>query len=245
FLFLPEGEDPDTIVQSEGKAGFEARLKGATPLSEYFFDTLSHDIDLASLDGRARLAERARPLVARLPDGAFRDLMAQELKNRTGTDTRFESAPAPAASRPLQQRAVRRTLVRSAIALLLARPALAGELEPPYAFAELDKPGVTLLVELIDVARARPGITTGALLEHFAERPEAEALQKLAVAEPVGDDAMQRSEFLGALDQMQRQVDMQRIAALQVRQVDGTLDAEGKAQLRELLNAKSRGTPAA
>jgi hypothetical protein len=64
------------------------------------------------------------------------------------------------------------------------------------------------------------------------------------VAEPVGDDAMQRSEFLGALDQMQRQVDMQRIAALQVRQVDGTLDAEGKAQLRELLSAKSRGTPA-
>lgn len=244
FLFLPEGEDPDTMVRSEGKAGFEARMQAATPLSEYFFDTLARDIDLHTLDGRARLAERARPLVARLPDGAFRDLMAQELKSRTGADARFEHPAAPATGRALQHRAVRRTLVRSAIALLLARPSLAGELEPPHAFAELDKPGVPLLLELIELIRGRPGISTGALLEHFAGRAEAEALQKLAVAESIGDEAMQRQEFLGALEQMQRQVESQRIAVLHARQAEGSLDEEGKEQLRQLLRSKSRAGPA-
>jgi DNA primase len=84
FLFLPDGEDPDSLVRKEGKEGFEKRLREATPLSEYFFGELSHDVDMASLDGRARFAERVRPLIARLPDGAFRDLMAQELEKRSG-----------------------------------------------------------------------------------------------------------------------------------------------------------------
>ncbi len=240
FLFLPEGEDPDSLVQAEGKDGFERRLAEATPLSEYFFDHLGEDIDLRSLDGRARLAERARPLVARLPDGAFRDLMAQELHQRTGADARLDAAPSTLPrQQPLQQRAVRRTLVRSAIALLLSRPGLAAELEPPYAFARLDKPGVKLLVELIELIRQRPGIRTGVLLEHFAEREEAPALQKLAMAEVVGNADMQRSEFFGALEQMQRQADMQRIAALHAQRAEGTLDEAGKDELRALLAAKS------
>src|SRR5690242_20543557 len=101
FLFLPEGEDPDSLVRKEGKEGFEKRLKEATPLSDYFFGELAHDVDTTSLDGRARLAERARPLIARLPDGAFRDLMAQELEKRTGA--RANVPPEPAARRAVQR----------------------------------------------------------------------------------------------------------------------------------------------
>src|SRR5690606_37363070 len=79
FLFLPDGEDPDTIVRKEGAAGFDARLQQATPLSQFFFDTLSDGIALGTLDGKARLAERAKPLLAQIPDGAFGDLMRQRL----------------------------------------------------------------------------------------------------------------------------------------------------------------------
>ena len=92
FLFLPDGEDPDSLVRKEGKDGFEKRIKEAMPLSDYFFNELSHDVNMSSLDGRARLAERARPLIAKLPDGAFRDLMAQELEKRSGARATFETA---------------------------------------------------------------------------------------------------------------------------------------------------------
>ena len=84
FLFLPDGEDPDSLVRQEGVDGFDARLRDATPLSEFFYASLSTDVNLSSLDGKARLAERCKPLLAQIPDGAFGDLMQQRLTELTG-----------------------------------------------------------------------------------------------------------------------------------------------------------------
>ena len=237
FLFLPDGEDPDTLIRKEGKDGFEQRLKAATPLSEYFFGELARDVDVASLDGRARLAERARPLIARLPDGAFRDLMAQELEKRTGARTTHDNAPAPRT--PLQRPTiVQRSLVRSAIALLLAQPGVADQVDQPYGFLRLDKPGVELLAELIDIARARPGINSAMLVEHFAERAEYPALQKLMAAMVVGEPEIQREEFFDALRRMEQQAVIQRRDWLTAKSREGTLQSAEKAELRELLAAR-------
>ena len=238
FLFLPEGEDPDTLVRKEGKEGFEKRLREATPLSEYFFGELSHDVDMASLDGRARLAERVRPLIARLPDGAFRDLMAQELEKRSGARAVLEqdSNARRTVQRPV---AVQRSLVRSAIALLLAQPGIADQIEKPYAFLRLDKPGVELLAELLDTARARPGINPAVLVEHFNGRPEYAALQKLMAATVVGEPEIQRTEFFDALVKMEQQAIAQRRNALVAKNREGALTDAEKSELRELLAARA------
>ncbi|WP_243042705.1 DNA primase [Dyella sedimenti] len=238
FLFLPEGEDPDTLIRKEGKDGFEQRLKAATPLSEYFFGELAHEVDVGSLDGRARLAERARPLIARLPDGAFRDLMAQELEKRTGARAVLQADPS--SRRPVQRpTVVQRSLVRSAIALLLAQPGMADQVERPYGFLRLDKPGVELLAELIDLARSRPGINPAMLVEHFAERPEYAALQKLMAAMVVGEPEAQRAEFFDALKRMEQQAVIQRRDWLTAKSREGALDSAEKAELRELLAARA------
>jgi DNA primase len=243
FLFLPDGEDPDTLVRKEGKDGFEKRMKESMPMSEYFFEELARDVDVSRLDGRARLAERARPLIAKLPDGAFRDLMGQELERRTGAKAVLEPEPAPNRANQARPANVQRSLVRSAITLLLAQPALADEVEPPYAFLRLDRPGVNLLAELMDVARSRPGINPAVLVEYFLDRAEYASLQKLMQAEVVGDAGMQRVEFLGSLDQMQRQAMTQRREYLIGRSREGVLDDTEKAELRVLLAARSAPAP--
>lgn len=237
FLFLPEGEDPDTLVRKEGRSGFEQRLKNATPLSDYFFDELARDVDTASLDGRARLAERARPLIARLPDGAFRDLMAQELERRTGASARLAANPSAQVQRPV---AAQRSLVRSAIALLLAQPGMADQVEKPYRFLQLDKPGVPLLAELLDLARSRPGINPAMLVEHFAERTEYPALQKLMAAAVVGEPEAQRTEFMEALTRMDEQAVALRREALLAKMRSGPLADAEKTELRDLLAARVR-----
>ncbi|OOG65448.1 DNA primase [Rhodanobacter sp. B04] len=239
FLFLPDGEDPDSLVRKEGKDGFEQRIKQALPLSDYFFNELSHDVEMGSLDGRARLAERARPLIAKLPDGAFRDLMAQELEKRSGARTVLQADPAAhrAVQRPV---VVQRSLVRSAISLLLAQPGLADQVEKPYRFLRLDKPGVGLLAELLDLARSRPGINSAMLVEHFAERPEYPSLQKLMAAVAVGEPEAQRAEFFDALARMDDQATTQRRDTLTAKSREGTLDSAEKAELRELLAARVR-----
>ncbi|MDE3209656.1 MAG: toprim domain-containing protein, partial [Pseudomonadota bacterium] len=237
FLFLPDGEDPDSLVRKEGKQGFEKRIKEAMPLSDYFFSELSHDVDMASLDGRARLAERGRPLLGKLPDGAFRDLMAQELEKRSGARAMLQADPATrrAVQRPV---AVQRSLVRSAISLLLAQPGLADQVERPYRFLGLDKPGVGLLAELLDLARSRPGITSAVLVEHFAERPEYPSLQKLMASTAVGEPEVQGTEFLDALRRMEDQAITQRRDALTAKSRDGGLSSAEKAELRALLAAR-------
>jgi DNA primase len=79
FLFLPEGHDPDSLVGEEGREAFEARLAAAEPLSEYFVRALSDEVDLSHADGRARFAEAARPLVAKLPPGVYHELLLERV----------------------------------------------------------------------------------------------------------------------------------------------------------------------
>ncbi len=241
FLFLPDGEDPDTIVRKEGTAGFDARLKQATPLSAFFFDELSRDVNLSTLDGRARLAERARPMLAQIPDGAFGDLMRQRLTEITGVGAQAQPAAKPAsAMRRPQNAAGKPSLVRSAIVRLLHTPSLALALEPPWPFADLKQPGIGLLIEILEIVRARPDITTGALLEHFAEREELDALQKLAMHTVPGDDATWRQELLDAVEQLEDQSVQQRIDELRIKMQSGTLDAADKYELTTLLQAQRR-----
>jgi DNA primase len=241
FLFLPEGEDPDTIVRHEGAAGFDARLQQATPLSQFFFDELASDVNLATLDGKARLAERAKPLLAQIPDGAFGDLMRQRLTELTGVGARNA---APQTHVPVQRPSQaasgtpRRSLVRSAIALLLQRPSIGLSVTPPFAFAQLRQPGVELLIEMLDTIHARPDIATGALLEHFAEREESAALQKLASQAIPGDEAGWRADLLGAIEQLDAQTLQQRREELQSRL--SQLTETEKQELRALLSSRGQ-----
>ncbi|MGA2187957.1 MAG: DNA primase [Steroidobacteraceae bacterium] len=84
FMFLPEGRDPDTLVAAEGADAFESRLKMALPLSLYVLQQLTSEVDLGHVDGRARLKALAAPLFARMPEGIYREMLAEQLAARVG-----------------------------------------------------------------------------------------------------------------------------------------------------------------
>src|SRR3974390_3083494 len=84
FMFLPDGHDPDTLVAEEGAAAFENRLNTALPLSEYLIQQLTAEVDLTHVDGRARLKALAEPLFARMPEGIYREMLAERLAVRVG-----------------------------------------------------------------------------------------------------------------------------------------------------------------
>ena len=238
FLFLPDGEDPDTIVRKEGKDGFDERLKQATPLSQFFFDELTREVNMATLDGKARLAERARPMLAQIPDGAFGDLMKQQLATLTGLGAKPAAAPVSRPPARAVAPAQRRSLVRAAIAILLQQPSLAMTLEGHH-FSGLRLPGVELLIELLTLVEQRPDISTGALLEHFEGREEQESLHKLAAQTLPGDEAMWNQELHDAVAQLEKQLLLQRLEELQAKQRQQGLDDTDKYELRELLKARA------
>ena len=83
FLFLPEGEDPDSLVRSEGKDTFEQRLDSAQPLTDYFFDSIARNINTGALDGKARLAKLALDKMEVMPRGLLYQMMLEQLGKLT------------------------------------------------------------------------------------------------------------------------------------------------------------------
>ena len=87
FLFLPEGEDPDTLVREIGEQHFNARIEQATPLENFFFDKLSQGIDVTTIEGKARLSNLAKPLIKLLPHGVYGQLMLDRLAKTLGVNS--------------------------------------------------------------------------------------------------------------------------------------------------------------
>lgn len=188
FAFMPQGEDPDSLIRSAGKDTFQDYLEQAMPLSEYFFTKLCGEIDMSTLDGKAKLANIAKPLLNTLPQVVFRDLMFKELNLRVGTSIANNqptvSAITNRRNNTPQSRNPKYTKTRLAIALLLRDPQLAQYALHEDQLSKLSStPGVPLLLELLDIIQSEAGLTSSALIERFHGREEYPILQKLILWE--------------------------------------------------------------
>jgi DNA primase len=263
FLFLPDGHDPDTLVQSEGAQAFEARLANALPMSDYFIRELSSRVDMASVDGRAKLVELARPLVRRIPSDVYRELLVTQLAeavrmsaNRLGellgSDEsapagRFESRPAqqPPRRAPMPTHSAGRgNLVRQAITLLVNFPSAATRIthDEIEAVGTSDRPGMALLAELLAQIREDPPPGMSALLERWRDRPEHGWLSKLALMECLVADAGQAAaELQSALARLiNEESPAHRLDALLAKARDDALTDQEKLELQGLLRTKGQ-----
>ena len=194
------------------------------------------------MDGRARLVELARPLLAKLPDSVFRDLMLEQLSEYSGLKLAqlqrrvlgeaVESGP-PKTNQP--RRDLSRSPVRSAIRLLLEQPALGARIAPPYGFADLDLPGVELLVELLELTAGNPHLSTGGLLEHWRGRSEESHLARLASTPLMVPADGCEQELSGAVQRLVEQRNSQRAEQLLFKGRDSALSDPEKAELKQLL----------
>lgn len=204
FLFLPDGEDPDTMVKKEGQEAFEQRVSDAVPLSQFLLDSLASQVDMTALDGRARFAELASPHLAKIPEGPFKELLAMEVSKRSGLDpTRLTSRMDPVVHRPAGVKPKvnpRATPVRRAITLLVNHPALASNVVNTHAVRQADARGAELLAELIDYCRDNLPLSPPSLLERWRGRPAHAALEKLLGAAIDFEEDNVEQEFVDCLN---------------------------------------------
>jgi len=208
FLFLPDGEDPDSMVRKHGEDVFAQQVESATPLSEFFFNHFTAATDLGSLDGRARLVQQAMPFIENMPEGVFRDMMNAKLESLAqhrlpGHQVAVSTRPVGMGDRgkPVQKR----TPMRTAMAHLVQNPSLVGMLENTGDFAgpcNDDVQGVEIFRELVDFCAKRPNITTAQLVELWHEHPASPHLQKLAVWHLPGEEEKQAQEFIDAVNRI-------------------------------------------
>ncbi len=205
FMFLPDGEDPDTLVRKEGKAAFEARMEQAQPLSTFLFNSLMPQVDLSTPDGRAQLSTLALPLITQVPGETLRIYLRQELGKKLGIldDSALErlmpkQADATARAAPT----LKRTTMRILIGLLLQNPELAPQVPPLDALDKNKLPGLGLFAELVNTCLSQPGLTTGQLLEHYRGTKEAATLEKLSMWDDIADKDIAEKTFTDSLNHM-------------------------------------------
>ena len=193
FLFLPEGEDPDSVVRDQGADTFRTLIESATPLPDLLFDTLLNQTDLTRMDGKARLATLARPLLSRVPEGPLRELMQQRLSDLTGVAPSglggLPTTPATVPHKRASARSKRLSPLATAISVLVQRPQLAAGLDLPTMVVDTqDDPGVQLLTKVHGLARENPQLTTASLIERFRGDEQQPTLEKLASRNHLVDD---------------------------------------------------------
>ncbi len=189
FLFLPENEDPDTMVRKEGKAAFEQRIQTATPLSDYLFNALSVQIESDTVEGRAKLAKQVSPLITNMHNGVFKDLLLEQLSQRVGLNSsqleakisQQQKTITAIKPKPIARQQVKNNKTRVAIALLLQNPAFVSSCEIPPDFNTAITKGLSLLYHLHQTIKTNPGITSAALLERYRGHKHELSLNSLAI----------------------------------------------------------------
>ena len=260
FMFLPEGHDPDTLVAEEGPEAFENRLNTALPLSEYLIQQLVLEVDLTHVDGRAKLKALAAPLFARMPEGIYREMLADRLAARvsmpaatlkrsfvTGEAIRTSTnRPEPSVQHRGRLSAGRGNLLTQAITLVLHHPAAATAVLDPEALGLLDRPGVAVLKALLVQAAAAPCPSTAMLLERWRDLPEYGRLAELAMAEPlVADPESAGKELRMAVEKLLEEYGPGRRTDELLRKAEELgLNYDEKAELSLLLKSKGRSRAA-
>ena len=249
FVFLPEGHDPDSYVNEHGSDAFIEALDNGVALSDYLITELARQVDLETVDGRARLAELARPLIARIPRGVYRELLIDSLARSVGlTPGKLERVlgrpqaadPSQAGRRRAQRNraattaAGRPSVVRRAITLLLNHPQSAADLDVEQ-LAGVNRPGIDLLRDLIETAQQEPNITTAGLLERWRHHEQGRHLGRLAAIEVPGDEDFDpAAELTDCLSRLALAGRRERIDFLIEKQRVKPLDEAEIAELRQL-----------
>jgi DNA primase len=235
FLLLPEKEDPDSLVQKEGAEGFISRLDAAMPLPDFFFQHLIDQVDLAHLDGRARLATLAMPLIQQMPSGVYQQLMLDKLANLVRIDVAKLQNPIQSKTHIFTKSNFRMSPMRLAIALLLQMPLLTSTVTNRNAISGLSIPGSDLFNELLTIVESNPDLSTGALLEYWRDRPEYEQLNTLVHWEHQVPESGVRAEFQALLQRLVQLDKQQYIEQLLGKAQAGKLTDEGKTELQKLI----------
>jgi len=232
FMFLPEGHDPDTLVGAE--------------------------VDLDHVDGRAKLKALAMPLFARMPEGIYREMLAEQLAARVGMPAATlkrafaaggagkapgrSGAPLEPGRSRMRASAGRGNLLSQAITRVLQHPGAARFVKDIEALSRLEQPGVKVLKELLDQVAAMEHPTTAMLLERWRSRPEYARLGELALSESmVTEEAGAAKELQMAVEKLLEEYGPARRMDELLRKAEELgLNYDEKTELSLLLKAKGR-----
>ena len=238
FLFLPDGEDPDSFIRQHGKEAFERKIAESIPLSRYLFDNLIdiHQLNLGSNEGKSALRAHASAMIEKIPDPFFQELLDKLLDERTGFDNNLRKPRKKSVDVATQPHtALKRTPMREVIALLIQNPSYAEMVPNLSSVADLPVPGLSLFIEVLEYCHKRPNISSGQLLECWRDTRHEALLSRLAGWDIPVEDDNEQDIFLDSLDKILAQCVEKQIEDLQAKERSIGLSTEERRELLALM----------
>jgi DNA primase len=241
FVFLPDGQDPDSMIREQGQAAFEKILDNATPLSTFLFEHLLAQIDMTSPEGKGAAIGAFKPYLAKLPESNLKDAIVTKLANQFGANNEMQLKKLHknfANAEQNKAKAVRPkiTPVRLAIALLLEHPHIVETLPDANLLADLNMPGIPLLNQLLALCKQNPKVNSAQLLEHFRGQEAEKQLTKLMCMEHHVEPENAEGTFLDTIEKFLNVFIEQRTELLLEQSRSSKLSDDEKLELHELLS---------
>jgi DNA primase len=262
FMFLPDGEDPDSVIRTQGKSGFEAEMNKAMTFSEFFFDALMQKVNMDSRDDHFRLVDLSKPYLTKIPEGTFQALMKTRLSELTDIDQNkvdsllgIKSVLPPittqikknyynnnkkikATSNTLSD--ITSTTVRKAITYLLHYPDLAECTGDPGRFILLKLKGMSIFIQLLDFLQNDPHLTTARILSNWRHNEQQHLFLTRLSNEVllITDEQAIRNEFNDILQLFARQLRQQRIQLLASKEKRQGLNNLERKEYLQLISIK-------
>jgi len=242
FVFLPDGEDPDSLIREQGQTAFEKILDNATPLSVFLFDHLSLQVNMNTLEGKSKMIELFQPYLNKLPDSTLKDSILTELANKfaRGNEKRLEELRKKNTKNNKPSSAKKQskiTPLRLAIALLLEHPHIVNSLPDIAILQQLDMPGIPLLNSLLVLCKQNSGINSAQLVEHFRGTTEGGQLTKLMCLQHHVEPENAESMFIDVIESFLNIFIEQRTEQLLAKEHASGLNKSEKQELHSLLSA--------
>jgi DNA primase len=255
FVFLPENDDPDTFIKKNSAAIFEKELDNGKDLSDFLIDKLTKDIDIKSIDGRARLAEQAKPLISVIPEGIFKELIIDKLSQSVGLSSKkltslitehknkslkiaVEQKQRIFNQKIIKNKKEKTSITKKAITLILNYPSIGREAKLNL-IEKNNEPGTEILRKLIQTIQKKPDINTAGLIEFWRNDSEGKFLGQLASKElPKNDEFNAQAEMNDCLIQLNKSYIKTRITSLIDKQRNEDLSSDERKELNELINSR-------
>ena len=255
FVFLPENDDPDTFIKKNSASIFEKELNNGKDLSDFLIEKLAEDIDIKSIDGKARLAEKAKPLISIIPDGIFKELIVNKLSESVGLSAKklaslisehkknnlkiaTEQKQRIFNNKVQNNKKEKTSITKKAITLILNYPPIGRQADLNLIEKNIE-PGTEILKKLIQTIQKKPDINTAGLIEVWRNDAEGKFLGQLASKELPGNDEFNaQAELNDCLTQLNKSYTKTRVTSLINKQRNENLSNDEKKELNILINSR-------
>ena len=241
FVFVPDGEDPDSLIRQQGQQAFEEILDEAMPLSKFLFDKFLEDNPVNSMEEKVALIDKLQPYIHKLPDSILKNAIIEEMASHFGVTSEKRLLELQKINANPIKKIVRKstkiTPVRLAIALLLEHPHIVKSLGDISALQPLTIPGVDLLTQLLKLCQQNPAIKTAQLLEYFRDTEQGKQLAKLMCWQHHIEAEAAQDVFLDSIEKLLNNFVEQRTEFLLQKARTGQMSKQEKQELQAILNA--------